>query len=191
MDYRNDLNWCLHLDKIELAYNSRVRKSLDNMCPLEIVMEKEKEEKLKRYYARKVIAFEKKYGKKKDAFEVGDYVRPVNDKSLFSKGYEPEFSEEVYQIIRKKPTTPAVYYLSGGQTQRPYYSAELSKVAAPETQKKSLFIAKTRNLKTTLRSGKKISKEQEYYLQDRNQKEKGVWIKEAEKKALEKRGLLS
>ena len=115
----------------------------------------------------------------------------ATEKNLFSKEFKANFSSQKYQIVRKKATVPTTYYINKpDELQRPWYKEELVLTSAPEDQKKTLFISSSRNLRSTLRSGKKIAKEREFLLVNSQTKEKR-WIKESEKRSLEKRGLLA
>ena len=41
-------------------------------------------------------------------FKVGDHVRPGLHKRLFKKGYEMNWTEEIFQIVNWLPRTPVV-----------------------------------------------------------------------------------
>jgi hypothetical protein len=49
---------------------------------------------------------------KKPKFKVGDTVRISRVKGLFEKGYLPNWSEQVYKIVKVKQTTPITYVIS-------------------------------------------------------------------------------
>ena len=129
------MDWTQNLHEIETAYNLTKTKSLAGFCPLEVIMDPKKEQIVKEYYAKKTVAFNKKYGKKKDPFNVGDYVRVATEKNLFSKEFEANFSSQKYQIVRKKATVPTTYYINKPDAlQRPWYKEELVLTSAPKDQ---------------------------------------------------------
>ena len=54
--------------------------------------------------------------KKTPKFKVGDNVRISKYKNIFSKGYTPNWSEEVINKIKNTvPWTYAIIYLNGGK----------------------------------------------------------------------------
>lgn len=69
------------------------------------------------------------------AFKIGDYVRIVEDKKLFVKGYKPNWSNEVYIIDMLNPSRPPTYKIKsvkGKEFDWHYYKQELQKVTADE-----------------------------------------------------------
>ena len=52
------------------------------------------------------IDFEKEGNNKDPKFKVGDYVRISKYKNIFSKGYIPNWSEEVFVIKKVENTVP-------------------------------------------------------------------------------------
>lgn len=64
-------------------------------------------------------------------YKVGDLVRIKKEKSIFDKGYLPNYTNEVFQIATVRPTTPITYELSdknGELIRGGFYEKELSKV---------------------------------------------------------------
>ena len=63
-------------------------------------------------------------------FETGDIVRISRVKGLFEKGYLPNWSEEIYKIVKVKPTNPPTYIiadLKGRIIRGSFYEQELQK----------------------------------------------------------------
>ena len=63
-------------------------------------------------------------------FKVGDHVRISKYKNIFSKGYTPNWSEEVFAIKKVKNTVPWTYVindLNGGEITGTFYEKELKK----------------------------------------------------------------
>ncbi|KAJ8915328.1 hypothetical protein NQ315_008212 [Exocentrus adspersus] len=68
-------------------------------------------------------------------FKVGDHVRISKYRELFSKGYTPNWSNEVFSVIKVKNTNPRTYLLKD-ENEEPilggFYSEELQKTAHPQ-----------------------------------------------------------
>ncbi|XP_011687488.1 PREDICTED: uncharacterized protein LOC105449807 [Wasmannia auropunctata] len=68
-------------------------------------------------------------------FKVGDLVRVSKFKTIFDKGYTPNWTTEVFKIIKMQKTNPATYLwrdscgkpIAGG-----FYKYELRRVANPD-----------------------------------------------------------
>ena len=63
-------------------------------------------------------------------FKVGDHVRIFKNKSIFAKGYTPNWSEEVFVIKKVKNTVPWTYVtnnLNGEEYMGTFYEKELQK----------------------------------------------------------------
>ena len=58
------------------------------------------------------IDFDKKNDKEDPEFKVGDHVRIQKYKSIFTKGYVPNWFEEVFEIPKIKYTDPWRYVIS-------------------------------------------------------------------------------
>ena len=71
--------------------------------------------------------FNKKNNKKGSKLKVGDHVRISKYKNIFSKGYAPNWSEEVFVIAEVKSTVPWTYVinaLSGEEIGGMFYGKE-------------------------------------------------------------------
>jgi hypothetical protein len=67
-------------------------------------------------------------------FNVGDYVRIAKEKKTFEKGYQPNFTEEVFVIDKKLKRNPVVYKLKDLHSENiegVFYKEELS-AAVPD-----------------------------------------------------------
>ena len=58
------------------------------------------------------IHFEKKVNDKDPKFKIRDHVRISKYKNIFSKGYMPNWSEEVFIINKIKNTIPWTYFIN-------------------------------------------------------------------------------
>ena len=79
-------------------------------------------------YAEYNQDFNKKYLK----FRFGDHVRISEHKNIFAKGYAPNWSEEVFVVIRIKNTVPSTYIVSdlnGEEITESFYEKELQKTS--------------------------------------------------------------
>ena len=72
----------------------------------------------------------KEINKKDQKFKIGDIVRILKYKSIFEKGYVPNWSEEVFVIKKVKSSVPWTYVISdldGEEIVRTFYEKELEK----------------------------------------------------------------
>jgi hypothetical protein len=119
----NTRNWIDMIDKLMFGYNNRYHSTI-KMKPIEA---SDKENFAKVYYRInkpvKCEAIEPK-------FKVGDKVRISRIKGLFEKGYLPNWSEEVFEIVAVKYTNPYTYVLkdmNGEIIAGSFYNEELQK----------------------------------------------------------------
>ena len=81
------------------------------------------------------IDYEKKDDKENSKFKVGDQVRILNYKNIFTKGYIPNLSEEAFVITKVKNTVPWTYVISdlkGETIVETFYEKELQKINQKE-----------------------------------------------------------
>lgn len=123
------------------------------------------------------VIFEKLYGYKTDVkfkFQEGEQVRISKSKSVFRKGYLPNWTEEVFTILKRYATIPPTYILSdlknntlGGR----FYEHEIQKV----TKKSDDFWRVERILKT-----RRKNSEKEYFVKWLGfSDEHNSWVKES------------
>lgn len=68
-------------------------------------------------------------------FKVGEFVRVSKFKTVFDKGYTPNWTTEVFKIVKVQATNPATYLLqdsSGNSVAGGFYEYELHRVADPD-----------------------------------------------------------
>lgn len=73
--------------------------------------------------------------KKKTKFKLGDFVRISKYKHVFSKGYTPNWTTEIFKIRRVQQTNPPTYLLvdlNGTDIQGSFYKEELQLVGDPK-----------------------------------------------------------
>lgn len=74
--------------------------------------------------------------KKNKKFKIDDRVRISHLKGVFEKGYTPNWSTEIFSIIKVHPTRPVTYSLEdyrGQPIKGTFYEHELSKTNFPDT----------------------------------------------------------
>ena len=77
----------------------------------------------------------KKVNDKDPKFKAGDHVRISKHKNIFTKGYTPNLSEEVFVIKKVKNTVPWTYVISDLNAEEiigTFYSKELQKTNQQE-----------------------------------------------------------
>ncbi|XP_029661926.1 uncharacterized protein LOC115234751 [Formica exsecta] len=68
-------------------------------------------------------------------FKVGDPVRVSKVKTIFKKGYTPNWSTEMFKIVKVQKTNPVTYVLKdscGNPVAGGFYEYELQRVANPD-----------------------------------------------------------
>ncbi|XP_029675965.1 uncharacterized protein LOC115243273 [Formica exsecta] len=68
-------------------------------------------------------------------FKVGDPVRVSKFKTIFDKGYTPDWTTEVFKIVKVQETNPVTYVLEdsrGNSVAGGFYEYELQRVANPD-----------------------------------------------------------
>ena len=81
------------------------------------------------------IDFKKEVNDKSAKFKVGDHVRVSKYKNIFSKGYIPNWSEEIFINKKIKNTVPWIYVindLNGEEIIGTFYENELQKTKQNE-----------------------------------------------------------
>ena len=125
---RQTRNWIDDIDDLLEVYNMRKHTSLD-MTPFQAYNLDEKEQKK---LWTKQVSKPYKGKQKKPKFKVGDSVRISRVKGTFEKGYEENWSKEVFKISSVSKTYPFIYKIEdynkepikGG-----FYENELQKTA--------------------------------------------------------------
>ncbi|XP_066601741.1 uncharacterized protein [Prorops nasuta] len=117
--------WRAMLQQLVDKYNSRKHRTI-GMRPADVKPE----------HANKLLATVfsniKIVGRAK--FKVGDFVRISKYKNVFAKGYTPNWTTEIFEIIKVQKTNPVTYLLrdsSGTDIYGGFYEHELLKTANP------------------------------------------------------------
>lgn len=124
--------WLKILPNLVDEYNNTKHRTI-KMKPVE-VCKGDDQRLLNTAYNRKVIVpFNKK--KKTPKFKEDDWVRISKYKNAFEKGYEPNWTTEVFQISRVQQTHPITYLLkdhTGEHISGAFYEYELLKTKHPD-----------------------------------------------------------
>lgn len=118
---RGKYQWVNILPDLLMEYNERKHRTI-GMRPIDVTKKKEKH-LLNTVYSSIKIA-----GRAK--FKVGDHVRISKAKSLFAKGYTPNWSTEIFTIVKVQITNPVTYKLEdmrGQPIEGGFYEQELQK----------------------------------------------------------------
>ena len=125
-----------YVDKLQdfvYAYNHRVHRSIkrrpvdvnaSNVAEVRAVLYKDKKTKMRNRLLRY-----------KPKFDVGDTVRISKLKGLFEKGYEANWSEEIFTVMKRYNWNIPVYRLKDSNNEPlrgTFYDFELQKVTSPE-----------------------------------------------------------
>ena len=121
------------LDDIVDKYSNTVHRTI-KMKPIEVTND---------YYAE---YNEDPSNKKNPKFKVGDHVRISKCKHIFTKGYTPNWSEEVSVITKIKNTVPWTYVindLGGEEITGSFYEKGLQKPGQKEFRKEKVIRTKS------------------------------------------------
>lgn len=122
--------WLELLPELVKSYNNSFHRTI-GMKPVEVNISNEKSILLKMFADRK-----KNLRKVKNKFDIGDHVRISRHRSVFTKGYLPRWSNEIYTVWKVQPSVPVTYILKdtkGELLKGGFYQQELSKTKIPDT----------------------------------------------------------
>lgn len=111
------------LDKLIDQYNNNYHSSI-KMTPVEASKKNNEEAVRNSLYGKINIK------QKKAKFKIGDRVRIYRYKSVFEKGYTPNWTTEIFEVYKIQYTIPTTYLikdLSGEEIQGSFYEQELQK----------------------------------------------------------------
>ena len=109
------------LDDIVHKYNNKRHRTI-KMKPIDVA-------------DNTYIDFDKEVNDNDPKFKVGDHVRISKYKSIFAKGYTPNWSEEIFVIKKNKNTVPWTYVINdinGEEVTGAFYEKELQKIDQQE-----------------------------------------------------------
>lgn len=97
--------WLAHLQPLIDEYNATVHRTI-KMQPIEVNKQNEKRLLRTVYKQNRTLDLNKR-----NKFKVNDYVRISKFKTIFEKGYTPNWSTEIFQIAKVLQTEPTTYHL--------------------------------------------------------------------------------
>ncbi|KAL3100287.1 hypothetical protein niasHT_020889 [Heterodera trifolii] len=139
---KNTHRWVDIIDKIVKNLNNLVNRTT-GMRPIDVNFRNATELRNRLY---KDMEQQKRIPK----FKIGDIVRITKEKGDFSKGYFPNFTDELFKIVRVNPTNPPSYRISdleGENIKGIFYDQELVKTVAAEqtTHRAEILKSRVRN----------------------------------------------
>lgn len=120
---RGSYNWISILSELLFKYNNSKHRTI-GMTPTQ-ADENPSTVKLK----------ERKIQNRKNKFQVGDKVRISTTKGVFTKGYLPNWSSEIFTITKVNKTSPPTFNLQdyrGNNISGCFYTEELNKTHHPD-----------------------------------------------------------
>lgn len=123
---RGTYKWYDLLPRLISEYNNTIHRSI-KMKPKEVTVNHE-EELVK-------LLNKCEYRVKKPKFRIGDSVRISKLKPVFEKGYTPNWSPEIYTVIKVQKTRPITYKIKDYQNEPiegSFYEFELLKAKIPD-----------------------------------------------------------
>jgi len=122
---RGTYKWLDILPGLVSSYN-RSKHSAIGMAPINVDPNDDKLKQMQYLKTPEHVRFK---------FAIGDAVRISKVKGIFEKGYEPNWSEEVFYVVAQKKTKPPMYKLqdfNGLVIDGSFYEPELQKIKEPE-----------------------------------------------------------
>lgn len=122
--------WFNRLQTIMNSYNSTFHHTI-KMRPIDVNMENESNLLKTVYKQNQTVRLNKD-----NKFKINDYVRISKFKTIFEKGYTPNWSAEIFRIFKVSPTDPVTYHLAdlnGNKIKGCFYAHELQKTKKHET----------------------------------------------------------
>ena len=116
-------NWLNHINNAPKKYNNRFHGTT-KMTPFEMSFCAASQSAIPRSYANPIPNDSKKLPK----FQVGDFVRVPDKRSVYSKGYTTNWNREPFKIHNNNSTNPVTYALEDENKeiiQGKYYEQEL------------------------------------------------------------------
>lgn len=121
-------NYIDHLKKFLTFYNNRKHSKI-KMAPVDVTSENEK-------FLLDTVYREKNQIVKKPKFKLGSFVRVSKYKNIFEKKYTPNWSTEIFRIIKIDLKYPELYYIQdylGENVLGAFYRWELTSVHDPSS----------------------------------------------------------
>jgi transposase InsO family protein len=118
--------WLDILDRLVVAYNNSYHRSI-RMKPSEVTKDNEAQV-YNTLYGKDASSIS---SRQRFKFNLGDQVRLQKKNVPFRKGYEPQWTEEVFTVSKRLGKIPPIFYVkdyAGEEVRASYYAHELQKV---------------------------------------------------------------
>lgn len=125
--FNGSYKWLDLLPKLVDDYNNTVHRTI-GMKPIDVDVEAERR-------LRNTVFANKFEIRRRPKFKVGDHVRISKYKSVFDKGYTPNWTSEIFKIRKVQHTVPYTYLLEdaeGTEILGGFYECEILKVLYPD-----------------------------------------------------------
>lgn len=126
-------DWLSNLRGVIDEYNTSHHRTI-HMKPMEVTPKNE-DTLLRTVYKHNDDPLIESNHRKKRKFNVNDFVRISKYKHIFEKGYTPNWTTEVFQIVKVLPTVPLTYHLIDSEKKQIkgcFYDYELQRVKYPD-----------------------------------------------------------
>lgn len=120
--YQGNYRWIDKLKQLINTYNNTYHRTI-KMKPIDVCRQNEQFILQSAYNQPKIFP--------KHKYSVGDYVRISKYKGVFAKGYEPNWTTEIFKITKIKSTYPVTYLLKDYRNEiikGSFYEEEIQKV---------------------------------------------------------------
>ena len=185
----NSNQWVRYLDAVAKSMNHAQSKGLFNHSPHEIVFDLSVCKKVSRLFALDYMQHQRKYGKRPD-LQPNALVRHVVKPTVFTRGFQPRYSEKIYRIKKVIQSAPPQFVLEGKRTK--FYRDELSLVRSFKDQllDRRVFIIERQRLLDgrVSRSGKRSNQQKQFLVKSIVDRDFSKWLPEAEVKKLQQDG---
>lgn len=135
LSYANSYTFIDKLDDFVKAYNNSYHRSI-KMTPSQV-----NDGNILQVYENIKDSQCSPMRQKRAKVKVGDYVRITKYKNVFTKGYECNFTEEVFKVKTVVPRKPIVYRivdLQGEEVEGTFYEQEVQKIIFDETAARAI-----------------------------------------------------
>lgn len=136
LTHKNTYRYIDVLSKLVIAYNRSPHKSLGHsLSPNDIVLASRKNNWKLLFKVWRHMYSGKSQQRRKPKYKEGDTVRIAKEKGTFSKGYETNWSKEVFVVDREYGSFPLPLYILRDLKDRPlvgrFYEHELQRITLP------------------------------------------------------------
>lgn len=135
LTHANTLTFVDKLDEFVKAYNNTRHRTI-KMCPSEV-----NDQNILQVYKNIKQSQNIPAKKVRPKVKVGNYVRISMSKNVFAKGYEKNWTVEVFRvktIVKRRPVVYRIEDLDGEEIKGTFYEAEIQKIIFDETAERAI-----------------------------------------------------